>query len=134
MSAFVIDTSVLLAITLEEPDYRSYVNKILFAPAGAAIISTATVLETLTVVFHRKNVASVADMREMLALPMFTVVAPTMPEIDIAYDALLRYGKGNGHPAQLNFGDLFSYAAAKSRGLPLLYKGNDFAQTDIVAA
>jgi ribonuclease VapC len=57
-----------------------------------------------------------------------------MPEIDIAYDALLRYGKGNGHPAQLNFGDLFSYATAKSRGLPLLYKGNHFAQTDIVAA
>jgi ribonuclease VapC len=44
------------------------------------------------------------------------------------------YGKGTGHPAGLNFGDLFSYALAKSRGVPLLFKGDDFARTDIAAA
>jgi ribonuclease VapC len=44
------------------------------------------------------------------------------------------YGKGSGHPAGLNFGDVFSYALAKVRGLPLLYKGDDFSQTDIASA
>jgi ribonuclease VapC len=53
-----------------------------------------------------------------------------LADIDVAYEAFTQYGKGKGHPAQLNFGDLFSYAIAKTRGLPLLYKGNDFAQTD----
>jgi ribonuclease VapC len=46
----------------------------------------------------------------------------------------VRYGKGSGHPAQLNFGDLFAYALAKSRDIPLLFKGNDFAHTDIMSA
>jgi len=45
--------------------------------------------------------------------------------------AYARYGKGTGHPAQLNFGDCFSYAAAKRVGAPLLYKGADFSHTDL---
>ncbi len=52
-------------------------------------------------------------------------------EMDAAYSAFVAFGKGSGHPAALNFGDVFSYALAKTRGLPLLYKGDDFAQTDI---
>jgi ribonuclease VapC len=52
----------------------------------------------------------------------------------IAHEAFVKYGKGNGHPAQLNFGDLFSYALAKARDVPLLFKGNDFAATDILQA
>jgi ribonuclease VapC len=54
--------------------------------------------------------------------------------MDAAYAAFVAYGKGNGHPAALNFGDVFSYALAKTRGLPLLYKGRDFAETDIASA
>jgi ribonuclease VapC len=52
----------------------------------------------------------------------------------IAHEAFMAYGKGSGHPARLNFGDLFSYALAKSRDLPLLFKGDDFARTDIASA
>ncbi|MEI9900744.1 MAG: type II toxin-antitoxin system VapC family toxin [Hyphomicrobium sp.] len=48
-----------------------------------------------------------------------------------ALDAFDRYGKGRGHPAQLNMGDCFSYAAARVLGVPLLYKGADFAQTEL---
>lgn len=44
------------------------------------------------------------------------------------------YGKGSGHPAQLNFGDTFSFALAKVKNVPLLYKGNDFSQTDVQSA
>ena len=54
--------------------------------------------------------------------------------MDAAYSAFVAFGKGSGHPAALNFGDVFSYALAKVRGLPLLYKGDGFAQTDIVSA
>ena len=57
-----------------------------------------------------------------------------MDQIRIARDASIRFGKGMGHPAQLNFGDCFSYALAKSLNVPLLYKGADFAKTDIVSA
>ena len=52
----------------------------------------------------------------------------------MAYAAFVTFGRGSGHPAGLNFGDVFSYALAKVRGLPLLYKGADFAQTDIRSA
>jgi ribonuclease VapC len=51
-----------------------------------------------------------------------------------ARDAFLRFGKGRGHPALLNYADCASYAPAKSRDIPLLFKGGDFARTDIVPA
>jgi ribonuclease VapC len=133
MSAIVIDTSVLVAIAFEEQNYQVFVEQILSAPLGTVFICTATVLETRMVIFHRKGQVAVDKLDALLALPVFEVVSPTMVEMDIAYQALLRYGKGNRHPAQLNYGDLFSYATAKSRNLPLLYKGQDFAQTDIQA-
>lgn len=70
----------------------------------------------------------------MLRLPLFELVPPGSAEMDAAYAAFVAYGKGSGHPAGLNSGDVFSYALAKVRGLPLLFKGEDFAQTDIEAA
>jgi ribonuclease VapC len=54
--------------------------------------------------------------------------------MDAAYAAFLIFGKGTGYPAELNFGDVFSYALAKVRNLPLLYKGDDFAATDLQSA
>ena len=54
--------------------------------------------------------------------------------MDAAYAAFVAFGKGSGHPAGLNFGDVFSYALAKVRNLPLLFKGDDFSQTDIARA
>ncbi len=132
MKQIVVDTSALLAVVFDEPESVLFIETL--ASCDAVFVCTATVLEALSVVSKRKGNAGVAVLHSFLNRPTFKPVAPAMPEIDIAYDALLRYGKGNGHPAQLNFGDLFSYATAKSRGIPLLYKGNDFAQTDIVAA
>jgi ribonuclease VapC len=73
-------------------------------------------------------------MDDLLRLPMFEMVAPGASETNAAYAAFVAFGKGSGHPASLNFGDLFSYALAKVRGLPLLYKGDDFAQTDVLSA
>jgi ribonuclease VapC len=62
------------------------------------------------------------------------VVPPGTADIDAAYAAFVAYGKGSGHPANLNYGDLFSYALAKVRNLPLLFKGDGFAETDIRTA
>ena len=68
---------------------------------------------------------------DLLRLPPFRVVAPEPAETESAYAAFVAYGKGSDHPAALNFGDVFSYALAKVRGIPLLFKGGDFALTDI---
>ncbi len=63
----------------------------------------------------------------------FEVVSVDREQVEIARSAYRKYGKGR-HPAALNFGDCFSYALAKSNGEPLLYKGEDFARTDIIPA
>ena len=71
---------------------------------------------------------------DLLRLPLFEFVPPSAAEAQAAYAAFVAFGKGSGHPASLNYGDLFSYALAKVRGLPLLFKGNDFSETDIATA
>ena len=86
------------------------------------------------VVYGRRGHRAVVMLDDLLRLPSFELVAPGQLETDAAYAAFVAYGKGSGHPASLNFGDVFSYALAKVRGLPLLFKGDDFAQTDIVRA
>ena len=65
---------------------------------------------------------------------MCEMIPPGVSEMDAAYAAFVAFGRGSGHPAALNFGDVFSYALAKVRGLPLLFKGIDFQETDIASA
>ena len=128
----VIDTSALVAIAFAEADREVFVNIIQRAPR--VLISTPTALETRMVVHGRKGERAVVLVDDLLRLPMFELVAPGGAELQAAFAAFVAYGKGSGHPASLNFGDVFSYALAKVRGLPLLFKGEDFSQTDIVAA
>jgi ribonuclease VapC len=98
------------------------------------LVSTASVVEARMVVQGRRGQRLVVLLDDMLRLPAFEMVAPGVAEMGAAYSAFVAYGKGSGHPASLNFGDVFSYALAKVRGLPLLYKGDDFAQTDVPSA
>lgn len=72
-------------------------------------------------------------MDDFLAVAEVEAAAVTTEQLEAARDAWRRYGKGN-HPAALNFGDCFAYALAITTGEPLLFKGNDFAQTDVSAA
>jgi ribonuclease VapC len=132
MTTFVMDTSVLAAIVFNEPEREAFLAK-LYA-ASKVLISTASVLEARLVVQARKGQAGVFILNDILALPLFEWVAPAQAETDAAYVAAVIYGKGSGHPAQLNYGDLFSYATAKVRGLPLMFKGQDFSHTDLMAA
>ncbi len=125
----VIDTSALVAIVFGEPEREVFVDIIQKAPR--ALISSPTVLETRMVVHGRRRERAVVLVDDLLRLPMFELVAPGKAKVQAAFAAFVAYGRGSGHPAGLNYGDLFSYALAKVRGLPLLFKGEDFSQTDI---
>lgn len=127
-----VDTSAMVAIALGEPERDRFRTAIM--QAGRALISSASVLELRMVLYGRRGLRAVVLVDDLLALPVFEVVSPGAAELEAAFRAFVVFGKGSGHPAALNYGDLFSYALAKARGLPLLFKGNDFAETDLVAA
>ena len=128
----VADTSALVAIVFAEPERQAFLEAV--RRARRVLVSTPSVLETRMVVHGRKGERAVLLLDDLLRLPTFEHVPPGVAEIQAAYAAFVAYGKGSGHPAGLSFGDVFSYALAKVRNLPLLFKGDDFAQTDIAAA
>ena len=127
-----VDTSAIVAIAFGEAEREAFVRAI--QQADKALISSVSVVEARMVVHGRRGQRAVVLVDDLLRLPVFEVVAPGQAEADAAYAAFVAFGKGSGHPAGLNFGDVFSYALAKVRGLPLLYKGDDFSQTDIASA
>ena len=127
----VIDTSAIVAIALNEPEAPSYEQRI--ANDAVRLISAATVLEAAMVIETRLGDAGGSELDLWLHKAGVEIVAVEPEHADQARRAWRRYGKGR-HPAKLNFGDCFSYALAALTGEPLLYKGNDFSQTDIQAA
>ena len=127
-----VDTSALVAISLNEPERFSFLTIIRGSPK--VLVSTVSVVETKMVLFSRKGVRAVVMFDDLLGLRRFEITPPSLADMDAAYAAFLAFGKGSGHPAALNFRDVFSYALAKVRDLPLLYKGNDFTETDLRSA
>jgi len=128
----VVDTSAIVALVFDEPE-RGAIAQVL-QQADRGLVSTVSVVEARMVVHGRRGQRAVVLLDDLLRLPVFELVPPGPAEMDAAYSAFVAFGKGSGHPAGLNFGDVFSYALAKVRGLPLLYKGEDFGQTDIASA
>ena len=128
----VADTSAIVAIAFAEPERAAFVRAL--EGADRVLISTVSVVEARMVVHGRRGQRAVVLVDDLIRLPMFELVAPGPAEVDAAYAAFVAFGKGSGHAAGLNFGDVFSYALAKVRGLPLLYKGDDFSETDIASA
>ena len=128
----VVDTSAIVALAFGEAERDAFASAI--QRADKALISTVSVVEARRVVHGRRGQRAVILMDDLLRLPIFEKVAPGVAEMDAAYAVFVAFGKGSGHPAGLNFGDVFSYALAKVRGLPLLYKGEDFARTDVASA
>ena len=126
-----VDTSVLVAVLKKEDDSEFWTHQLL--DAERLIIGAPTKFELLLVMAKSQNDEGVEDARALLALTACEVVPWTDPLADIAADAVLRFGKGR-HNAALNFGDCMAYALAKSLNVPLLFKGNDFSQTDIKSA
>jgi len=128
----VVDTSAIAAIAFAEPEREAFVQ--VLERAERCLISTVSVVEARMVVHGRRGQRAVVLVDDLLRLPLFEIVPPGPAEMDAAYAAFVAFGKGSGHAAALDFGDVFSYALAKVRGLPLLYKGSDFAETDIASA
>lgn len=126
-----VDTSALIAIFLCEAD-EDLVSDIIFA-AQTAIVAAPIAFEFLMVAGKKRPGDGPAEAPLLLADLGLRIDAWTYDHAVIAHDAFQRFGKGR-HPAKLNFGDCMSYALAKSLGCPLLYTGDDFAQTDIVSA
>jgi ribonuclease VapC len=126
----VIDSSALIAIVLAEPERRRFIEAII--AADVRLVAASTMFEASMVALSRTE-TRLRDLRDFCARSDIEIV-PFGPEhLDLAIDAFRRYGKGR-HPAGLNFGDCFSYALAKATGEPLLFKGDDFSQTDIKRA
>ncbi|APG92986.1 type II toxin-antitoxin system VapC family toxin [Sinorhizobium americanum] len=127
----VIDTSAIVAIAFNEPEAETYEQKVVDAPQR--FLSAATLLELTIVIEARLGEAGTAELDLWLHKAGVEIVAVDAEQIAVARRAWRSYGKGR-HPAGLNYGDCFSYALAKTRSEPLLYKGDDFSLTDIEGA
>jgi ribonuclease VapC len=125
----VVDTSALLAIFLAEPERKRFLE--LITQAETRSISAANVLETGIVLEARRGEAAGREFDLFLHHAKFEVVSADSEQIEIARLAWRKYRKGR-HPAGLNFGDCFAYALAKTMGQPILFKGDDFKQTDLL--
>jgi ribonuclease VapC len=124
----IVDTSALSAILRGEPDGQALLDRML--AAAEVRISAGTLLEVRIVAARDGGLAELAELLEAVGVEV-EPVDPT--QVDAAMDGFLRFGKGR-HAAGLNYGDCFAYGLAKTAGEALLFKGNDFAQTDIEPA
>jgi ribonuclease VapC len=127
----IVDSSALLAVIFAEADEE----RILAAMAGATKlrVSAANWLEAAIVVDARRDPRVERRFDEIMTTLGCEIVPVTEVIAREARVGYVRFGRGN-HPARLNYGDCFSYALAKVSGEPLLFKGGDFAQTDIEPA
>lgn len=128
----IVDTSALIAILRNESDAAAYAEAI--AKASTRRLSAANYVETAAVIDGSRD--PVASRRfDDLVREAELVIEPVTPvQARIARDAYRDFGRGSGHPAQLNFGDCFAYALARDKNEPLLFKGTDFSRTDITPA
>jgi ribonuclease VapC len=129
----VIDASVLVAIFTSEADSLQLIERIV--AYNKRLLSAETWLEAAMVcesVSQRSG--SDADFKELIEDLNVEVISFTPEQARLAFDAFKRFGKGRGTKASLNFGDCLAYALAKELQAPLLYKGNDFAHTDLQPA
>ncbi len=124
-----LDTSALAAVVLGESDAEQFTAAML-ANAGDCLISSATWVEASIVVEAKQGAGAAQDLRLLVDQIGAALVPVDAQTASVAVATWRRFGKGR-HPAALNFGDCFSYALAKVSGASLLFKGADFAQTDI---
>jgi len=127
-----VDASAIVAILGRESEADRFAD--LLEEASVSITSPIAIFEAV-LGLCRKRHASVgktqADVQEFLSIAGIECVPITTTDSQTALAAFSRYGKGTGHPAQLNLGDCFAYAVARNRRMPLLFKGDDFNKTDI---
>jgi ribonuclease VapC len=128
----IIDTSALIAIIAGEPERGVFLDAVVHASQPR--MSAASLLEASVIVDRRRDPILSRRFDDFIDSAGIEVVDVTRTQVDIARGAFRDFGKGSGHPAQLNFDDCFSYALARQSGEALLFKGDDFAHTDVTTA
>ncbi len=128
----IIDASAVIAILRDESEAVDFAEAI--EGAARRRISAANFLEAAIVIDGSRDPIASRRLDDLLREAQIVVEAVTESQARIARDAYRDYGRGSGHPAQLNFGDCFAYALARATGEPLLFKGRDFESTDITPA
>jgi ribonuclease VapC len=124
----IVDSSAILAILFNEPNAALYAMAI--ASASSCRISAANYVEAAVVVDSQSPAAGPRQFDAFMRRAGIVIEPVTEEHALVARQAYADFGKGR-HPAGLNFGDCFSYALAMVSGEPLLFKGNDFSQTDV---
>ena len=125
----IVDSSALVAILTNEED-GDRLSQVLDA-AKVVRLSAATYLETSIVIDAHRDPALSALLDDAILESEIVIEPVTLEQARIARQAYRDYGKGTGHPAHLNFGDCFSYALARDKREPILFKGDDFGHTDL---
>lgn len=128
----VIDTSAIVAIARREPEALAFSRMLEQTPGK--IMAAPTYLECAFVLAGLAPNKGMGFLEGLVADTLITLVPFEERELNAAIEARHRFSRGSGHKAKLNFGDCFSYALAKTRNLPLLFKGDDFIHTDIQPA
>jgi ribonuclease VapC len=128
----IVDTSAIIAIIKNEPEARAFAEAI--EAAKVVRISAASYIESRIVAGRYKDPILTSRLEEILENPGLLIELVTAAQATLAWEAYRDYGKGSGHPANLNFGDCFSYALARAKREPILYKGDDFGHTDLRGA
>lgn len=128
----IVDSSALLAILKEEPGWETLSEVLDLAESPS--ISAANYFESGIIADRYRNAVLSRRLDELI--DRFSIhIEPVTPEqARIARQAYRDYGRGSGHPANLNYGDCFSYALARDKREPMLYKGDDFVHTDLRSA
>lgn len=128
----VVDTSAIIAILNAEPEAQTFA--VTLGGASVCRISAASFVEAGLVARRDPTGAWRHALEQMVVDYAIQIDTVTEQQARIALDAYDQFGKGSGHPAGLNYGDCFSYALTSDTGEPLLFKGADFAATDVVPA
>ena len=127
-----VDTSAVVAILCEEPDAAELLDRLAAAPRR---LTSALVIVEASMRLSPKLAIDPVAVEALIARFMHEAAIVLAPldarAAGFAVRAFSQYGKGRGHPAQLNLADCLSYGCAKAQGVPLLYKGDDFARTDL---
>jgi len=128
----IVDSSALLAILRAEAEAQACASALAAAPVRR--ISAANYVETAIVIDGSRDPIASRRLDDLVRDAGLSIQPVSEQQAYIAREAYRDFGKGSGHPAQLNFGDCFAYALAKTTGEPLLFKGRDFARTDVTPA
>lgn len=127
-----VDTSAIVSIFCREDDHLELLGRAqqaeILVTSGLVLLEASMRISTMFAEHPRRSCEAIAALLDELEV---AIVPIERDDGEMTVQAFAKYGKGRGHPARLNLADCLSYACAKNRGVALLYKGGDFAETDL---